>query len=107
MNLKLFANAFDAAVKTIDETFYDPGFHGMSASQSQGRDEIVIEAPSATVFAVLQDSTLLHKWTPVVKSSNGKRETAGAVRECQVSMSGRDGYVTEECIECVPDRRIA
>jgi len=74
---------------------------------SQGRDEVVIDAPARTVFSVLQDSIVLPRWMPMVKATTGKREVSGSIRECEVSFAGKEGQVTEKCIDCVPNKRIA
>ncbi|MBI5873763.1 MAG: SRPBCC family protein [Candidatus Omnitrophica bacterium] len=78
-----------------------------SEQRMQGRDEIVIHASPETIFSILQDSTLLSQWMPVVNATTGKLEEIDAVRHCDVSFSGKKGQVAEKCIECVPNRRIA
>lgn len=72
-----------------------------------GQDEITIDAPSRAVFSLLQDSTLLPRWMPVVKATTGQHQVLGAIRECEVNISGRRGRMREECSECIPYRRIA
>lgn len=73
----------------------------------QGSDEIVVHAGPERIWAILEDSTLLSRWAPMVKSTTGKTERVGSVRECQVEWSGRRDMVSERCIEAIPYKRIA
>lgn len=72
----------------------------------QGADEILIDAPTRRIFAILEDAKRLPEWTSVI-STTGARETLGAVRECEVDLDGTRGSVVERCIESIPPRRIA
>lgn len=72
----------------------------------QGADEILIGVLPHRIFAILEDAGRLPEWTSVI-STSGTRETAGAVRECEVDLDGKRGSVVERCIEADPPRRIA
>ncbi len=72
----------------------------------QGRNEIIIAARPDEVWAILQDSTRLTQWAPMVERTTGARESVGAVRQCQVRLDGRPGRVTERCIIFDPPSRI-
>ncbi len=73
----------------------------------QGRDEILIQARPERIWGILQDSTCLPQWAPMVKSTTGKIEGVGSVRTCQVEWEGRKDQVVERCIEAVPNKKIA
>lgn len=73
----------------------------------QGSSEILVETEPARVWAILEDSTLLPQWAPMVKSTTGKTERIGSVRTCQVEFEGRKDQVTERCIEAIPNQKIA
>ena len=79
----------------------------MEKAPLQGVDEILIEADPISVFAVLEDGSLLPQWMPPVKSTTGTKETVGSVRECQVEMGGRAGTVVERVTESIPPKRIS
>ena len=72
----------------------------------QGSDEVFIQAKAEQVWTILEDSTLLPQWAPMVKSTTGKIERAGSVRTCQVEWEGRKDEVAERCIEAVPNRKV-
>ncbi len=73
----------------------------------QGSSETMIHAGPERVYRILEDSTLLPQWAPMVKHTTGKTERTGSVRECQVEWEGRQDQVAERCVEAVPNRRIA
>lgn len=73
----------------------------------QGSDEILINSRPEQVWAVLEDSTLLPEWAPMVKSTTGKTERVGTVRRCQVEWEGRQDEVMERCVEAIPNKKIA
>lgn len=75
--------------------------------QVQGSDEIVIEAVPERIWEILEDTTRLPEWAPMVRHTSAQRESLGAVRECAVELEGRPGRVAERCVEFVPNRRIA
>ncbi len=72
----------------------------------QGRDEILIQARPERIWGILEDSTCLPQWAPMVKSTTGKIERLGSVRTCQVEWEGRKDEVVERCIEAVPNKKI-
>jgi uncharacterized protein YndB with AHSA1/START domain len=72
----------------------------------QGADELLIAAPVATVWALLEDGSRLVEWMPLVKQTDATREVVGAVRHCRVAFGSRTGEVVERCVESVPERRI-
>lgn len=74
--------------------------------QPQGTSEIVIHAPPERIWALLEDSTRLADWAPMVKRTTGKREALGAVRECDVEFDGKPGRVVEQCVQYDPCRAI-
>jgi uncharacterized protein YndB with AHSA1/START domain len=74
----------------------------------QGQSEQAIEATPASVWAILEDSSVLAQWVPVVErvSEHSEREVPGSVRRCEVAMGRRHGYIVERCVESVPERRL-
>ncbi len=50
----------------------------------QGRSEIEIKARPDQVWAILEDSTRLPDWAPMIKGTTGKIEKVGSLRTCQV-----------------------
>lgn len=73
----------------------------------QGSDETFVNAKPEQIWAVLEDSTLLPRWAPMVKSTTGKTERVGSVRTCQVEWEGRQDRVVERCVEAIPNKKIA
>lgn len=73
----------------------------------QGSSEILVKAKPEQIWAVLEDSTLLPQWAPMVKSTTGKTERVGSVRTCQVEWEGRHDQVVERCVEAIPNKKIA
>jgi uncharacterized protein YndB with AHSA1/START domain len=74
----------------------------------QGRSEVVIDAPPARIWHVLEDPTRLPDWVPVVErvTEHAEREKPGSLRRCEVAMGKRRGYIVERCLEAVPERRL-
>lgn len=72
----------------------------------QGSNEIIVNAKPEVIWHVLQDSTLLPKWAPMVTHTTGTTERVGSVRTCQVEWQGRRDEVVERCVEATPYRRI-
>ena len=50
----------------------------------QGSSELVIRATPVKIWALLEDSTRLAEWAPMVKRTSGTRETLDAVPKCGV-----------------------
>jgi len=73
----------------------------------EGLSEIAIHARPEQVYAILEDSTLLPRWAPMVKHTTGKKGRVGTVRTCQVEWNGRKDEVAERCIEAIPNKKIA
>ncbi|MBI3603086.1 MAG: SRPBCC family protein [Nitrospirae bacterium] len=73
----------------------------------QGLSEIVIQAGPERVYAILEDSTLLPRWAPMVKHTTGRTEKVGSVRTYQVEWEGRKDEVAERCVEAIPNKKIA
>jgi uncharacterized protein YndB with AHSA1/START domain len=70
--------------------------------------EIAIDAPRDQVWAVVADSKLLPEWAPPVKQVNSVSDGpdgVGTTRVCQVEFGGRNGTMTERCVEFDPPRR--
>ena len=70
--------------------------------------EIAIGAPPDQVWAVVADSNLLPDWAPPVKQVtevSAGPEGTGTTRVCQVEFGGREGTMTERCVEFDPPRR--
>jgi len=74
----------------------------------QGHSEQTIDASPARVWEVLEDSSRLPEWVPVVASvtEHAECERAGSVRRCEVAMGSRRGYIVERCVESLPERRL-
>ncbi len=74
----------------------------------QGHSEQMIDAPPARVWAVLEDSSRLPEWVPVVErlTEHADREQPGSVRRCEVAMGSKHGYMVERCVEAVSERRL-
>lgn len=73
----------------------------------QGSSEIVVGTGPERIWAILEDSTLLPQWAPMVKHTTGRTESVGSTRTCQVEWNGRKDQVVERCVEVVPNRKIA
>lgn len=73
----------------------------------EGLSEIMIQAGPDRVYAILEDSTLLPRWAPMVKHTTGKTERVGTVRTCHVEWEGKKDEVSERCIEAIPNKKIA
>jgi uncharacterized protein YndB with AHSA1/START domain len=69
-------------------------------------DDLVIQSSPETIWDILDDTSLLPQWVPMVKRVTGSRESLNARRVCHVEMEGRTGEVTEECVDYAPRERI-
>lgn len=72
----------------------------------EGSNDVIINAKPDAIWRVLEDSTLLPKWAPMVKRTTGTTEKVGSVRTCQVEWQGRTDELVERCVEATPYRRI-
>ncbi len=69
---------------------------------------IAIDAEPERVWAVVADSNLLPEWAPPVTAVDDIAEASdgiGTTRVCQVVFGGREGAMTERCVEFDPPRR--
>ncbi|HLF87228.1 MAG TPA: SRPBCC family protein, partial [Nitrospiria bacterium] len=73
----------------------------------QGMSEIEVKARPEQIWAILEDSTQLSAWAPMIKQTTGKIERIGSVRTCQVEWERRKDEVVERCIEATPNKKIA
>lgn len=69
----------------------------------EGTNEVTVDSSPRSVWRVLEDSTCLSEWAPMVKHTTGVRETVGSRRTCQVEWDGRRDEVVERCTEATPD----
>jgi hypothetical protein len=71
--------------------------------------QTLIGAPSGFVYQLFMDNAELHNWAPpvdrVVKEMGGDETGLGRTRTCAVTMQGKRGTMTEECVEAVADTR--
>lgn len=72
----------------------------------QGSNEIIVNAKPEPIWLVLEDSTLLPKWAPMVRRTTGTTERVGSLRTCRVEWQGREDEVVERCVEATPHTRI-
>ncbi len=85
----------------------------MNGKHQLTRTVEIATAPAA-IWDVLADSTLLPQWASVVKNvtyvagaqvAEGNAEGVGMTRRCTVNFGGREGSITERCVEFVPGCR--
>ena len=74
-------------------------------SKLQARNETIINAPVASVWAIITDINLLHKVNPGVISAKGRMDKQGETRTCEMDNKGRKGTMTERLIEFVPEQK--
>jgi len=74
-------------------------------SKLQARNEIVINAPIASVWTAITDINLLPKVNPGVIKATGRMDKEGETRTCEMENKGRKGTMTERLIELVPEKR--
>ena len=74
-------------------------------SKLQARNEIIINASIANVWAVITDINLLHKVNPGVIKASGRMDKEGETRTCEMDNKGRKGTMTERLIELVPEKK--
>jgi uncharacterized protein YndB with AHSA1/START domain len=74
----------------------------------QGHSEQEVQAPAASIWALLEDPARLPDWVPVVDrvTEHSESEKPGSIRRCEVAMGGRRGYMVERCVEALPERRL-
>lgn len=59
-------------------------------------DEIIIDAPTTTVWEAIKNPAIHAKWHPFVTHIAGEHEL-GAVRKCDVIVGGKAGKTEERC----------
>jgi uncharacterized protein YndB with AHSA1/START domain len=74
-------------------------------SNLQARNETIIKAPAARVWAAVTDIKLLPKINPGVIAATGRMDQQGATRTCEMSTNGRKGTMTERLAELVPGQK--
>ena len=75
----------------------------------QGSDQITINTSAHEIWGFLVDPLMIPKWNSLVRDVSvpgGQREHEGAVRSCEVECGGREGLVTERCVECIPNEKL-
>lgn len=72
----------------------------------QGADEIVINAAPDHIWGILINSQLLPQWMPAVQHTDGRHESLGTVRRCDVNFEGQGGHVVERCVVYEQPHRI-
>jgi hypothetical protein len=81
-------------------------------SSLQGRDDIVVHAPAATLWDLIADSRLLPSWGPPVTSvevmtDGGEPEGLGTARRVHARFGRRSGWFLEHRVAHVQGREIA
>ncbi|MGW4339506.1 SRPBCC family protein [Rhodococcus koreensis] len=81
----------------------------MGNGKLQGSNEQLVDAPSARLWSILEDSSVLPRWVPIVETvtSHAQREGPGTVRRCNVEMAGTRGYLVERCVEAIAERKLS
>lgn len=74
-------------------------------SKLQARNEMVINAPISSVWAIITDINLLQKINPGVIKATGRMDKQGETRTCEMNNNGRIGTMTEKLIELVPEKK--
>lgn len=98
-----------AVLWEADEADHAPGKiieEGKPMKAFHGSSEILVKARPEQVWAILEDSTRLPDWAPMIKGTTGKIEKVGSLRTCQVEWEGRKDEVVERCIEATPPKKI-
>lgn len=85
---------------------HDDHTEAFAPALAKGSNEILIDAPPSAVWAILEDSTMLSQWMPIVTGTTGTVEARGRDRTCDVTMGRRHGQVRERCVVFDPPRRI-
>lgn len=71
----------------------------------QARNEIIIDAPVSSIWAIITDINVLHKVNPGVIKASGRMDKQGDTRTCQIDNQGRKGTMTEKLVELVSERK--
>jgi uncharacterized protein YndB with AHSA1/START domain len=81
--------------------------------QMQGTKQLerttTIDAPVDVVYELFMNNQALPDWAPVVDAviaeDGGDELGVGRTRTCTVTMNGRSGTMTEQCVDAVPNSR--
>lgn len=76
-------------------------------SKLQARNEAIINAPIANIWAVITDINQLHKINPGVVKATGRMDKQGETRTCEMDNKGRNGTMTEKLVELVHEKKTA
>jgi Polyketide cyclase / dehydrase and lipid transport len=81
-------------------------------SKPQGRDDVVVDAPSEILWDLISDSRLLARWGPPVAGvevfvDEGEPERIGSLRKVYARFGRRSGWFLERRVEHVEGRAIA
>jgi carbon monoxide dehydrogenase subunit G len=74
-------------------------------STLQARNEIVVNAPVKTVWALITDIHSLQKVNPWVEKASGRMDVQGETRTCEFNNNGRKGTMTEKLVELVREQK--
>ncbi len=74
-------------------------------SKLQARNETVINAPIAKVWALITDIDQVHKTNPGVTRATGTMNQLNGTRTCYMNNKGKEGTMTERLIELVPEKK--
>jgi hypothetical protein len=74
-------------------------------SKLQARNEMIINAPISSVWAIITDINLLSRINPGVIKASGRMDKQGETRTCEMNNNGRKGTMTEKLIELVPEKK--
>lgn len=80
-------------------------FKPLIMSKLQVRNEVIINAPVSSIWAIITDINVLHKVNPGVIKASGRMDKQGEIRTCQIDNNGRKGTMTEKLVELVPEKR--
>jgi uncharacterized protein YndB with AHSA1/START domain len=74
-------------------------------STLQAKNETIVDAPIARVWAIVTDISLLPKINPGVIKASGTMNELNATRTCEIDNKGRKGRITEKLVELIPEKR--
>ncbi len=74
-------------------------------SKLQARNEVIINAPISSIWAIITDINVLHKINPGVIKASGRMDKLGETRTCEMDNKGRKGTMTEKLIELVHEKK--
>lgn len=74
-------------------------------SKLQARNEVIINAPISSVWAIITDINVLHKVNPGVITAKGRMDKQGETRTCEMQNGKRKGTMTEKLIELEHEKK--